>query len=88
MVTTQNDPKRQPPPNLLNRELSQDQPNKVWAGNITYLPTREGWLYLLDDVSPVEYERGYRDEKVKMGLMAEHCLLLSSRRPLLPSFLR
>ena len=32
--------------NLLNREFSPDQPNKVWAGDITYIWTDEGWLYL------------------------------------------
>jgi len=33
-------------PNLLAREFRVEQPNRVWAGDITYLPTREGWLYL------------------------------------------
>jgi transposase InsO family protein len=23
-----------------------DQPNRVWVGDITFIPTREGWLYL------------------------------------------
>ncbi len=26
--------------------LSYDSSKRVWAGDITYLPTREGWLYL------------------------------------------
>ncbi len=33
-------------PNLLNREFSADAPNQKWAGDITYLYTSEGWLYL------------------------------------------
>jgi transposase InsO family protein len=36
-------------PNQLNRAFRVDQIaalNHVWAGDITYLPTREGWLYL------------------------------------------
>lgn len=33
-------------PNLLNRKFDVDQPNKVWTGDITYIWTREGWLYL------------------------------------------
>jgi transposase InsO family protein len=33
-------------PNLLQREFCVEQPNRVWAGDITYLPTRDGWLYL------------------------------------------
>jgi len=33
-------------PNLLERKFSPEAPNRVWAGDVTYLPTREGWLYL------------------------------------------
>jgi len=32
--------------NILNREFSPDAPNKKWAGDITYLWTKEGWLFL------------------------------------------
>ena len=32
-------------PNLLNRDFSSATPNKVWVGDITYIPTDEGWLY-------------------------------------------
>ncbi len=33
-------------PNLLNRDFNADAPNQKWAGNISYVWTREGWLYL------------------------------------------
>ena len=33
-------------PNLLNRRFSFDAPDKAWVGDITYIPTDEGWLYL------------------------------------------
>jgi len=33
-------------PNLLNRNFSTDRPNQLWLTDITYIPTREGWLYL------------------------------------------
>jgi putative transposase len=33
-------------PNLLARQFDVAQPDKVWAGDITYLWTAEGWLYL------------------------------------------
>ena len=33
-------------PNLLNRGFSVDRPDTVWVGDITYLWTRQGWMYL------------------------------------------
>ncbi len=33
-------------PNLLARNFTVDAPNTVWAGDMTYIATREGWLYL------------------------------------------
>jgi putative transposase len=33
-------------PNLLNRDFSPEEPNQVYAGDITYIWTTEGWLYL------------------------------------------
>jgi putative transposase len=33
-------------PNQLQREFTVEAPDKVYVGDITYLPTGEGWLYL------------------------------------------
>jgi transposase InsO family protein len=33
-------------PNLLNRNFAVSAPNQVWAGDITYIQTEEGWLFL------------------------------------------
>ena len=33
-------------PNLLNRNFTVDMPNTVWTGDVTYIATDEGWLYL------------------------------------------
>lgn len=33
-------------PNLLNRQFHVNAPNRVWATDITYIRTFEGWLYL------------------------------------------
>jgi transposase InsO family protein len=33
-------------PNLIGRDFSPQAPNRVWASDITYLASGEGWLYL------------------------------------------
>ncbi|MFZ0219508.1 MAG: DDE-type integrase/transposase/recombinase [Candidatus Aquirickettsiella sp.] len=32
--------------NILNREFTVSSPNRIWLGDITYLWTLEGWLYI------------------------------------------
>jgi transposase InsO family protein len=32
--------------NVLDRQFDPEEPNARWCADITYLPTREGWLYL------------------------------------------
>jgi transposase InsO family protein len=45
-TTTQQDPSHPVARNLLKRDFSADRPNRRWAGDITYIPTRQGWLFL------------------------------------------
>lgn len=33
-------------PDLVNREFSATAPNRTWVGDMTFIRTREGWLYL------------------------------------------
>jgi transposase InsO family protein len=33
-------------PNVLNREFTVAEPDRVWVGDITYIATDEGWLFL------------------------------------------
>ena len=35
-----------PAPDLLGRLFDPDRPDVAWCGDITYIPTEEGWLYL------------------------------------------
>lgn len=37
--------------NLLDRRFAVDSPAPAWVGDITYIPTREGWLYLATVIS-------------------------------------
>ena len=33
-------------PNLLDRQFTVNEPNKIWTTDITYIRTKQGWLYL------------------------------------------
>lgn len=44
--TTRRDPRAVPAPDLIRRDFVAGEPNKVWLADITYIPTREGFLYL------------------------------------------
>jgi putative transposase len=44
--TTRRNPRAAPAPDLLCRDFVAARPNKVWLADITYIPTREGFLYL------------------------------------------
>jgi putative transposase len=33
-------------PNILDQDFSASEPNQAWCGDITYIATDEGWLYL------------------------------------------
>lgn len=45
-VTTDSRNSRNPAKNVLNRNFNADIPNEKWVADVTYIPTREGWLYL------------------------------------------
>jgi putative transposase len=46
VVTTDSEHDRPVAPNTLNREFRAQTSDSVWCADITYLPTRSGWLYL------------------------------------------
>jgi putative transposase len=45
-ATTYSDHNFKVAPNLLKQDFKVDKPNKVYVGDITYIGTDEGWLYL------------------------------------------
>jgi len=85
VCTTMTDPTAAAAPNLIARTFAASRPNELWVGDITYIPTGEGWLYLatLLDV----YSR-----RIVGWAMAEHLrtelaldaltMALQGRRPL------
>lgn len=46
VLTTDSDHTLDVAPNVLDRDFTASGPNQRWAGDITYLKTSEGWLYL------------------------------------------
>lgn len=46
VVTTAVDRYAKKAPNLLQQNFSAEQPNQRWVSDITYVATREGWLYV------------------------------------------
>ena len=46
VVTTKSKQGHEIAPNVLNREFATDSPNKAWVGDVTFVWTRQGWIYL------------------------------------------
>lgn len=45
-TTTRRDPRQAPAPDRLQRAFAVRGPNQVWVTDLTYIETRQGWLYL------------------------------------------
>ena len=45
-VTTDSRNTKDVSPNLVKRRFKAQHPNACWLSDVTYIPTREGWLYL------------------------------------------
>lgn len=46
VVTTNSRHTKKPASNRLNRVFFASKPNEKWVSDVTFIPTREGWLYL------------------------------------------
>jgi putative transposase len=74
--TTKPDPSQPVSPRIFesqNREALPERPNEVWVGDMTYIPTEEGWLYLttLMDVSTRKIVGKYMSDNMKMEVVWE-----------------
>ncbi len=45
-VTTRSDREARPAPDLVDRDFSAEGPNRLWVGDITFIPTAAGFLHL------------------------------------------
>ena len=46
IATTDSRNTKKPASNILNQEFRAQQPNQKWVSDVTFIPTRKGWLYL------------------------------------------
>jgi transposase InsO family protein len=46
VVTTRSKHRHWIAPNLLQRSFTAEAPNRIWVGDVTFIATRGGWLYL------------------------------------------
>ena len=46
VVTTNSRQTKAPSPNRLKQDFEADKPNQKWVSDVTFIATREGWLYL------------------------------------------
>lgn len=46
VITTNSKNTMQPAPDQLQRQFKVEAPNKAWVSDTTFIPTRQGWLYL------------------------------------------
>jgi transposase InsO family protein len=83
-ATTQSNHRLPVAENTLNRQFTVEHPNRVWAGDLTYVWTTEGWLYLavvldLYSRTVIGWAMGHR---LTVDL-AEHALTmaLANRKP-------
>ncbi len=87
--TTQSDHKLPVAPNWLAKIPKPDRPGQVWLGDITYIQTQEGWLYLsgiLDNCSR-RCVGWHADDSLETSLVSRAWEKASKNQPLKPGLL-
>jgi putative transposase len=69
-------------PNVLGQDFRADRPNQKWVADITYIDTREGWLYLavLVDLCSRRVVGWSMGEDLKAGLVEDALAMAVGRR--------
>jgi transposase InsO family protein len=80
--TTDSNHTRAISPNLLAQDLSATEPNQKWAGDITYIATSEGWLYLavIIDLYSRQVIGWSMNERMTAGLVCDALKMALFRR--------
>ena len=83
-VTTDSQPDRPSAPNRLAQDFTAKAPNQKWCADITYVATREGWLYLaiiIDLYSRLIVGWAIRDDLSRHLVLAALGMATRRRRP-------
>jgi transposase InsO family protein len=69
-------------PNTLNRQFWAEGPNQKWVGDITYIATKEGWLYLaaMLDIYSRKVVGWSMDKHMEEGLVASALKMAATHR--------
>lgn len=80
--TTDSDHDRPVAENVVDRNFEPEGPNRVWAADITYIPTREGWLYLaaVEDLHSRRIVGWSMGERIDSRLVVDALEMAVSRR--------
>jgi putative transposase len=75
--------------NALQRNFTATRPNHKWAGDITYIATREGWLYLavLLDLYSRRVVGWAMGPQITTGLISQALKMALHQRPIEPGLL-
>jgi putative transposase len=68
--------------NIVDRKFEPEAPNQVWTADITYIPTREGWLYLaaVEDLYSRQVVGWAMGERIDSRLVVDALEMAVSRR--------
>jgi len=68
--------------NVVDRDFEPEAPNQVWTADVTYIPTREGWLYLaaVEDLYSRQVVGWSMSERIDSRLVVDALEMAVSRR--------